>query len=402
MARLRIAVVTPEFPTREWPHRGRPAYQTVLQLQKYADVQVFCPLPAYPDWLRPRFDHRGADLDYSPADVPATYFEFAVVPGITRPFNGLACARRLEPLLRTFRPDVILNYWLYPAGFAAVKVGRNLGIPVIVGSIGSDLNAIGDPVSRWLTQKTMKKAALVLTKSQQLRQQAIDMGVEPPKVHVIPNGCDPNLFFVGDRINARFRLNIPAATELIVFVGRMDRSKGIFELLDAFTKLSSVRPNLRLAYVGDGPELAVMQAKSHATNDRVCLAGACAAPDVARWLAAANLLALPSYSEGFPNVVVEALNCGRPVVATNVGGIPELVDSRCGLLVPPRQVGALRDALNAALGSFWDEHRIANLCRRSWDQVAREVLVLCETSRQNTNQNTAFADLRSFCPGRQQ
>ena len=375
MALPRIAVVTPEFPTREWPHRGRPVCQTVQQLQKYAEIQVFCPRPAYPNWLQPRFDHRRADLSYSPSDVSALYFEFPAVPGISRPFNGLACAHRLEPHIRAFSPHVILNYWLYPAGLAAVMVGRELGIPVIVGSIGSDLNAIGDPLSRWLTRRTMKEAALVLTKSLQLRQQAMAMGVEPSKVHVVRNGCDSNVFFVRDSIAARSDLNIPASAELILFVGRMDRSKGIFELFDAFTELSVARPNLRLTYVGDGPELASLQAKGHAANGRVRFAGACAAPEVAQWLAAANLLALPSYAEGCPNVIIEALNCGRPVVATNVGGIPELVDSRCGLLVPPRQVEALRDALALALTSSWDEDEIANHCRRSWDQVAHEVLI---------------------------
>jgi glycosyltransferase involved in cell wall biosynthesis len=387
MERLRIAVVTPEFPTREWPHRGRPVYQTVRQLQKYAEIQVFCTLPAYPHWIRPSFDHRRTDLSYSPPDVPTSFIEFPAIPGITRPLNGVTCACLLEPCIQSFRPDVILNYWLYPAGFAAVKVGRKLGVPVIVGSIGSDLNAIGDPVSRWLTRKTMQEASLVITKSQQLRQRALQMGVDPTKVHVVCNGCDADLFSVRDRGTVRVELNVPVSAELIAFVGRMDRAKGIFELLTAFTELSGTRPNLRLLYVGDGPELAPMQAKTRnaGLQDCVHFAGACSPQKVARWLTAANLLVLPSYAEGCPNVIIEALNCGRPIVATNVGGIPELIDSRCGLLVPPHQAGALRNAIEAALTSFWDENTIANHFCRNWDQVAQEVFALCEASRQNAN-----------------
>lgn len=384
MARLRIAVVTPEFPTREWPHRGRPVYQTLRQLQKYSDLQVLCPLPAYPDWVRPGFDRRRADLSYSPPDVSALYIEFPAVPWITRPFNGLACARRLAPHIRSFCPDVILNYWLYPAGFAAVKVGRELGVPVVVGSIGSDLNAIGDPVSRWLTEGTLRGASLVITKTQQLRQRALTMQVDPTKVHVVPNGCDSNLFFVRSRSTARSELRIRASAELIVFVGRMDRAKGIFELLDAVTELSVARPNLLLVYVGDGPRLTSIQAKTHAAKlqAHVLFAGACPPPEVAQWLAAANLLALPSYAEGCPNVVIEALNCGRPVVATNVGGIQELVDSHCGVLVPPRQAGALMHALDAALSTVWEEEAIANSFRRSWNDVAQDTLAACEAAKE--------------------
>jgi len=354
-------------------------YQTLQHLQEYAELQVFCPLPAYPNWCRPAFDRRRDGLPSPLPDIPALYFAYPALPGVTRPLNGFTCAHYLVRLLRTSPPDIILNFWLYPAGYAAVSAGRKLGVPVIAGAIGSDLNAIGDPVSRWFTCKTLHGASQIIVKSRQLRQQALALGAEPEKVHVIVNGCDSGLFFVHNRNLVRPELNVPASAELVVFVGRIDRAKGTGELLAAAAALSAKRPQLRLVYVGDGPELPALQAKVHSAKlmDRVFFTGPCSAPDVARWLAAANLLALPSYAEGCPNVVLEALSCGRPVVATEVGGIPELVDRRCAVLVPPRDAGALAQALDAALSSPWDEREIANHFRRDWKEVAREVFAVC-------------------------
>jgi glycosyltransferase involved in cell wall biosynthesis len=383
MGRLRIAVVTPELPNREYPHRGHSVYQTLRHLSGHADLQALCPLPRYPAHLRPRrFDYRESDLSYFLPEVPANYFEYPALPIVSRPVNGFTCAHYLEPYLRAFGADVILNFWLYPAGFAALSVGRKLHLPVVVGSIGSDVNAIPDPVSRWLTRKTLSGASRVIAKSEQLRLRIVAMGVDPEKTHVVPNGCDGNIFFIRDRDSARRDLRIPAKAEVIVFVGRLHRGKGVFELLEAAAALSRRRRNMRLVYVGDGPEFGALRQRAcnSSVSHLVDFSGACSPAEVAGWLAAANLLALPSYAEGSPNVVIEALSCGRPVVATAVGAVPELVDHTCGVIVPVGRADALTDALNTALNSTWDEQAIAKRFRRSWQQVAQEVFAICEGS----------------------
>lgn len=388
MRRLRIAVVTPELPNGKYPHRGLSIYQTLQHLREHVELQAICPLPHYPAGLRPRrFDYRESDLQYSLPGVATHYFDYPAVPVVTRPINGLTCAHYLEPVVRAFQPDIILNFWLYPAGFAAMSVARKLHIPGIVGSIGSDLNAIPDPVSRWLTKRTLSWASRVIVKSEQLRRRAVAMGADSKKTHLIVNGCDESVFHVRDRNLARRELDIPPSTKLIAFVGRMNRAKGIGELLEAVGVLSRIHPDLRLVYVGDGPEERAMRERVRDSNvaANVHFAGACTSAEVAQWLAAANLLAVPSHAEGCPNAVIEALSCGRPVVATHVGGIPELVDSSCGLLVPVRNPAALVDALNAGLNFPWDESAIGGRFRRGWGQVAEEVLAVCLASRREWN-----------------
>ncbi|MGB2641477.1 MAG: glycosyltransferase [Candidatus Acidiferrum sp.] len=382
--RLKVTLVTPIFPIPAQPYRGHSEYEIILALSKRADVNVICPFPRYPRWFPPHFDYRHPDLSYSPPGVATRYFEYPALPGVTRCINGLVCARYLEPYFRECMPDVACNFWLYPEGYATVAVARRLGIPAVVGSIGSDLNRFVDPISRWLTKLAMKRANLVVTKSEHLRQRAIDMGISASKVRTIRNGCNPSVFHLRERRAARAQLAVDDGAELVLFVGRLDTAKGIEELLEAFASLADGRPNLQLAFVGDGPggEHLRSKAKHLRLEDRITLKGACSSQGVAQWLAAANVLALPSYNEGYPNVVIEALSCGRPVIATNVGGILELVNEESGILIPPRDSRALACAIEKAMDRRWDEHSISEQFRRSWEEAAEELLGICELAFQ--------------------
>src|ERR1700675_371616 len=274
--RLKVTVVTPIFPIPAQPYRGHSEYQILLALSKYAHVDVICPFPRYPRWFPPRFDYRHPDLSYSPPGLTTRYFEYPALPGLTRCINGLVCAKYLEAYFRECVPDVACNFSLYPEGYATVRGARRLGIPAIVGSIGSDLNRIPDPASRWLTRLAMKRAAFVVTKSEHLRQKAIRMGVDARKVRTVRNGCDPSVFHLADRSAARAQLAVDKEVELILFVGRLDIKKGIGELLEAFAALASRRPNLRLAFAGDGPggEQLRGKAKHLALKDHAILIGA--------------------------------------------------------------------------------------------------------------------------------
>jgi teichuronic acid biosynthesis glycosyltransferase TuaC len=382
--KLKVTVVTSDFPIPVEPYRGHSEYQILLALSKRADVKVICPFPRYPKWFQPSYDYRDPDLTYSPPGLVTRYFEYPALPGLTRCINGLVCAKYLEPHFRESAPDVACNFWLYPEGYATVAVARKLGIPAIVGSIGSDLNRIPDPASRWWTRLAMKRAAFVITKSEHLRQRAIQMGINARKVRTVRNGCDPSVFHLADRTAARAQLAVDGDAELVLFVGRLDSKKGILELLDAFTSLAMRRTNLRLAYVGDGPGAKQLRSKAKdlSLEDRIVLAGACPSQRVAQWLAAANVLALPSYNEGYPNVVIEALSCGRPVIATNVGGILELVNEESGILVAPRDSRALAQAIQTTMERKWDERSISEQFHRGWDEAADELLSICELAVQ--------------------
>lgn len=385
---LRLALVTPFFPTAAEAYCGGASYQIVCALKKRAEITVFCPHPRYPHWLKPRsFDYQPVNTNHALPGVDVEYFTFPAIPGVTRAFNGSVCARYLYPRLQRYRPDIILNYWLYPQGYAAMRAGKKLGIPVVVGSIGSDLNSIADAATLYFTSITLRKADFVVTKSEHLRSQAILRGAAPEKVRVVPNGCDTSIFFVRERSAVRREMGVDQNDALIVYVGRLAESKGLCEALEALTMLHKTRLNVRMVLIGQGSFEETMRRRASALriSDRLIFTGAQDAQQIARWLGAADVFTLPSYAEGCPNVVIEALSSGRPVVATNVGGIPEIVDERCSILVPPRDAGALANALEIALSRNWDERAIASHFRRPWDDVAAELLEistdLCRKNR---------------------
>jgi glycosyltransferase involved in cell wall biosynthesis len=380
--RLKITVITSYFPIAAEPYRGHSAYHTLRRMQKMADIEVICPMAVYPraKWLNPRgFRYHRPDLSYSPPDMQATYLEYPVLPFVTRPINGLTCAHYLKPYLQASRPDLILNYWIYPDGFSAVRLGREMGVPVIVGSIGSDIRRPGDPVSTHLMRKTLLDATGVITVSEELRRRAIELGVVPDKVTTVLNGCDFDVFHPRDRAAERRQAGIDTDTELVLYVGWLSPTKGLAELMDAMIALGAKRPRLRLALVGEGSYRQPLADKARTAGiaDRVQFLGRMDSEGVSRWLGISNVFCLPSYSEGCPNAVVEAIASGRPVVATDVGGIPELVRNGCGMLVPPMDTTRLQEALERALSTTWDEAGISKHFGRSWESAAEETYEFC-------------------------
>ena len=383
---LRIGIVTPLCPTRQEPYRGSPISQTALALQQRADVELFYPQATFPRWqmFRPRtFLYSDIDSQLFPPGLRTSYIPYPAFPLLTRPCNGRTSSRYLLPFLRESRPDVILAYWLYPEGYGALLAGRSLGIPVILGVRGSDLPGKLDRLTARLVRWALPRASFVLTVSEELRQRAVNLGVPAEHVRTVRNGRDSAAFPVADRRLARSDLGVKQDAQVVLYVGRLHAVKGLEELLGATALQASSHPELRVVLIGEGPlesKLRSMAGRSELAG-RVDFLGRQSQSAVARWIAASDLLCLPSYSEGCPNVVLEALSCGRPVVASNVGAVPDLVNSDCGILVPPGDVLRLSGAIDDALSRHWDEARIASQSNRSWADVAAETYeVCCEVS----------------------
>ncbi|MFD0724041.1 glycosyltransferase [Lysobacter brunescens] len=377
---MRILIVTSQFPIAGEPNRGRPIHQTVRELSTRAEVRVLSPVARYPRWATPRsYLYRASDPDFAVPGCDVRYVDYPALPAVSRPFNGWLCARTLHAPLREFAPDVVLSYWLYPDAFGAMHAARRARLPLVVGSRGSDLR-VRDAISRRLTRPVLRAAQRILVVSEDLGRVAVrDYDADPAKIRAIPNGCDATIFHPQPQGDARAALGLDSGVPLIAYVGRLVPEKGLRELLDAVTALATRLTGLQLALIGEGPMRAELEARIAAMPGvRVHLPGAQGPREVARWMAASDLVTLPSYSEGHPNVLVEALACGRPVVATPVGGIPEVVDADCGLLVAVRDPAALAEGLAAALGRVWNETTLSRRFSRGWDAVAADTLRACE------------------------
>jgi len=373
---VRIAVITQYFPNSAQPWAGHSAYQTLRVLARTHDVQVFYPESRYPAFLTPKSRTYGAlDPEYQPAGVKTKYIPYTALPLISRPLNGWLMYRALLPHVRSYSPDIILNYVIYPDGYAAVRIAQKLNVPVVLTAIGSDLNRISDSVCARHTKYALQHASYTTTVSGDLLNTARKLGADPARSSAILNGCDTSIFHPADRQAAREELNVPADAEAVVYVGRLDLRKGLLELVQAVAQLSKARPALHCYLVGDGSDKPALEAAihEHGAESHIHFVPACLTAGVARWMTAADLVTLPSYNEGCPNVVIEALASGRPVVATRVGGIPELVDDACGRLVPPRDIDALRAALKDVLDTSWHPNTIGARYDKSWQDVSSEL-----------------------------
>ncbi len=194
---LKIAVVTRYFPSSAQPTHGRSAYETLRVLARQADVRVFYPNSAYPSLLKPRSrTYDNLDPSYSPPDVKVNYYDYSAVPMVSRPFNGWMAAHALLPHVRSFAPDLIFSFILYPDAYAALKIGKALSVPVVAMGIGSDINSIGDRLSAMHTRTVLREADFLVTVSGDLRNKAIAMGAPPQKSRAVLNGCDLAVFQV--------------------------------------------------------------------------------------------------------------------------------------------------------------------------------------------------------------
>ena len=379
----RIALVTPMLPIPHDLTRGRFIHETAKSLSKLATVRVFFQQSRYPKLplVRPRSfleGHVGSDYRIDGLDVEA--FTYPVFPIISRAVNGHVSSMRLAPRVAAFKPDVVLAYWVYPDGFAALRAARKLGVPCVVGALGSDIH-VRSGVSDRMTRQTIAGVDALLTVSEAMRLTAISkFGARPDRVHTVVNGFNTSVFYPRDQASIRAKFGIPLDEKMIIYVGRFVEEKGLRELIQAFQQLAQNDGKLSLALIGDG----VMRSELVSLIDAAGLQGRVRMPggqppdQVAEWICASNVLTLPSWSEGYPNVVVEGLACGRPVVATDVGGTSEILNEANGILIEPRKSEVLQRALDQALRADWDLSAIAKNMRRTWDDVAVETLAICK------------------------
>ncbi|WP_437492722.1 glycosyltransferase family 4 protein [Sorangium sp. So ce1014] len=393
---LRVLWVTRIFPNRVEPLSCAFQRQQLAALSRRCVVEVLAAIPYHPGVSllgeRTRPGRLTAVPERDEIDgVSVVHPRAPYLPGAGRvlaPVNAPLYLAGLLPHVPGLRGrfDVVLGAWLYPDACAAALLARMLGLPYVVKAHGTDVNV----VARWrsvrpLVASALRSAAYAIGVSRPMVEALVALGAPKARAVLVRNGVDRALFHPADRGAARRELGLPERGRVVTFVGNVSREKGIHELLRAFEALGRDGCDggepVHLVVVGDGPEReAVEQAalrRERGPADlrdgrgRILAVGARPLSQVARHLAATDLLALPSWAEGTPNVVLEALAAARPVVATRVGGIPDVVTpGRTGLLVPPRDAGALARALRDALARTWDDGAFADAAPPSWEESA--------------------------------
>ena len=357
---MRLLIVTRIFPSSAQPEHAPYNRLQFGELAKLCQVRLLALVP----WLPGRELLRGSARDRVPRaetvdGLPVEHPRVLYAPGLARPLSGLAYTASLWPHVRRERGhvDLVLGSFAYPDGWAAVALGRLLGVPAAIKLHGSDVHVYGqDPLLRPLVRSALRRAAAVVAPSQELVDAAVSLGANPQTSCAVPNGVDQRAFRARERDACRVALGHSNDRDRwVLFVGRVERQKGVLDLMQAFLTVARTMPDARLVLLGDGVDRPRCEAFARANDLRVLFAGARRPDDVPLWMGASDLVTLPSWAEGTPNVILEALASGRRVVATAVGGIPAVVDDPLlGELVAPRSPEQLGRALVRALGTSFE------------------------------------------------
>ncbi len=379
---MHILTFSSLYPSQVDPSHGIFVERRLRELTEKTDVSatVVAPVPWFP--FRSKRFGRYAEFASIPRldrrhGIEIHYPRFPVVPKVGMLAAPGMMARgtssTVEKVWRQHgRIDLIDAHYFYPDGVAAARIARRTGTPVIVTARGSDINLIASMKRpRQMILEAASIASAVVAVSEALAERMAEIGIDRRKIHVLRNGVDLDFFEPGDRAAARQRLGITEPT--MISVGALKEAKGHHVAIDALVEL----PGTNLIVIGAGEYEMSLRKRVADTklDERVTFAGRLSADALRVYYQAADALCLASRREGMPNVVLESVACGTPVIATDVGGIREVIE--------PGVMGELlRDRSATGVARAWRKIHTEGLDRRairrsaeafSWDATVRRL-----------------------------
>jgi len=359
---MRILAISHLFPHAEEPRYGIFVARQLLALRRLGvEITVIVPRVWCPAVLRQvnrwkGYNHTTAICEFDGLDI-------FTVPYIRPPGNWynnwsglavyMAAKSRILDLHKGKNFDLIYATDLFPDGDAAVRFGKLLNIPSSCLFIGGDVNITAGSTPALYKRFTTLVADLdgLLTCGMGV-EEGIRAVTSKEIVNVYGTVDLQEFSPLGDKSAARASLGVPKDAFIVLFAGYLMRRKGVYELLEAFSRLHQRASVGMLVMCGAGPEEAKLNKLACDNNmgQVVKFAGDVTPDQMSQWMRASDLFVLPSYTEGMPNAVMEAMACGLPVVTTNVGGLPEAIgDCDGAILVAPRDVDALQLAMGRVM-----------------------------------------------------
>lgn len=384
-----VVVLSSLFPNERQPRAGLFVRERMFRVGGRLPLAVVSPVPWFPlqgllRWLRPGF-RPGAPSFERQQGFDVWFPAFFSVPGLLKRFDGWLMAAGaflpLRRLKRAGRLDVIDAHFGYPDGYAAGLLGHWLKVPVTVTLRGTEERHARDPVLRGLLTRALQRVDRVFTVSESLRQLALSLGIEGAKVKVVGNGVDIDRFHAVPQAQARQALGLPVAAPVLISVGGLVERKGFHRVMEMLPSLLREFPGLQYLVVGgaspEGDWTDKLNALSQSLQLDGCVRffGSVAPDDLHRMLSAADVFVLSTRNEGWANVFLEAMACGLPVVATDVGGNREVVaNDELGEIVPFDDADALREATARALHRSWDRAAIRRYAEaNTWDRRVNDL-----------------------------
>ena len=389
---MKVLEACQEFPNRYYPQLGTFIKQSIDSIANQGvDVTVISPKPfvlpfstfPYHNFFKlPRIEHTEKyDLHYPRYiyAVPKKYF-YPVTGFSYSHFVSKYAIKNIKP-----QPHLIHAHFSYPDGYGMIGLAKKWKVPLVISALGTIERKVayeGSYTSRQIIE-AMNFADKVLSVSDDLKLHIVNLGINEEKVHVVPNGVDTTKFKPAGKEHARNLLNLPQDKNIVLFVGALRKIKGVDYLIEAAKYFVDENTDLFMVGRDDGLRKSLeKRAQELEILDYIKFTGPVNHEDIPLWISASDILVLPSLSEGRPNVVLEALSCEVPVVATDVGGIPELMsDGETGYLVPAKNPAELSEKINKLLEDRSRREKMGKFGRKSiiqreltWESHAKKTV----------------------------
>ncbi|HWQ13006.1 MAG TPA: glycosyltransferase [Roseiflexaceae bacterium] len=371
------------------PEVRRSAVERGVRLRFYR----YAPHPAlnvygYAESLRADVGLRSQALAAVPLAVAASLIELLRCTRAAAGAGTSSSRRAPSPAAVPLPFDIIHAHWVLPNGVPAALAARLRGLPLVVSLHGSDVYMAARTWPLALAAATVFRSAGAVTAcSGDLRERALRLGARASDTTVVPYGVDVAAFRPdpAGAAAARAELGLPEGAPLVLAVGRMVYKKGFTYLLEAFPRVLARHPEARLAIVGYGDLRADLERRAAELGiaTRVLFPGQLARARAARTIGAADVYVVPSVRDqagnvdGLPNTLLEGMSAARPIVATNIAGMPDVIaDGVHGLLVPERDPQALAQAVvrllddRAFAQALGERARARALEELTWDAAA--------------------------------
>lgn len=382
---MKILVFSTLFPNAESPHHGVFVETRLRNLLAGSGIKahVVAPVPWFP-FSSPRFGRYAAHACAPDKEVrhgiAVDHPRYPVIPKIGMLLAPrllyLSARRRIDALIRGgLAFDLIDAHYAYPDGVAAALLGRHYGKPVVITARGTDISLIPqNKAARRQILWAANQSAAMISVCQALKDEMVAIGIPESHVTVLRNGVDLDSFHPADRGAARARLDLSGP--VLASVGHLIERKAHDLVIGAMPDL----PEATLLIVGEGPEEGALrrQADDLGVAARVRFLGRRAPSEMPEIYGAADVLVLASSREGWANVLLEAMACGTPVVASDVWGTPEVVTAReAGLLMGERTAKGVAEATRALLADPPDRAATRKYAEAfSWDATTQGQVAL--------------------------
>lgn len=397
---MRVLVLSHMFPSPANAIGGIFVLEQMKALRELGvEIFVVAPTPWVPPMLG--FLPRGRKYSTIPRRHSLEGFSVEYPRVLCLPGGGLfylygvsyyvGCLRLVRRLVTDHKIQLIHAHTIMPDGFAGVLLGRTLDLPVVCTIHGSDINfyPFRNRCTHLATRWALKRVGWLVTVSYRLRENVVSLA-GPLEVDVVHNGADPGKFRPHSRNEARRKLDLPTEKTILLFIGNFVPAKGAEFLLRAFARLGWL--NAALYLVGDGhlKESLCSLAMRLGVQESTVFVGRRPHHEIPLWLSAADCLVMPSLSEGFPTLLPEAMLCRVPIVATDAGGIPELLShGKNGWVVPRGDVVALVQGIETMLSrdqrvdTMVDDARRTALAGFTWIANAEKTLAVYRSAIQS-------------------